>query len=590
MAIPTLPDILERRAVDRPRDRAYTFLEDGEREREMLTWLDLHASSMNLAAAFAEIVPPGSRVLLLFPPGLSFLSAFLASVRAGTIAVLSYPPTGGTGDRIVARLRGIAADAGFSLVVAPAVIHAKRRELTALLPELTDAPWMNSDEVARAASGFAGNRRTTTSDIALLQYTSGSTSRPRGVMVSQANLLHNLASSATLAGHNQDSVGVTWLPVNHDMGLIEGVLQPLFSGFPVWLMSPAAFLQRPARWLQAISRFRATHSGGPDFAYELCARRIPDREREAIDLSSWRTAFNGSEPVRNGTLEAFQRAFGECGFRWEAFRPAYGLAESTLLVTSGGAGEEPHLFRADSDALRNGAVEPALPGRPAVTLVSCGKPADGITVAIVDPERLTRCSHGRTGEIWISGDSVAAGYWRRGTATDLTFRARMQPGGDGPFLRTGDLGFVRGGHLFVTGRIKDLLIVRGLKHYPQDVELSVERADPGIRPHASAAFNLVREQASIAVAAELEPRLTRRSHAMRDFPAIANAIAQAVSAAHGFVPAVIALVEPGSLPRTTSGKIERYRCHDVLENPSAVLHLWTPDAIAAPPYQRRAAS
>ena len=586
MAIETLPEIVERRAAERPHDRAYTFLEDGERERESLTWLGLHRSSTNRAASFAARVARGSRILLLFPPGLSFLPAFLASVRAGTIAVLSYPPSGARVDRIVARLRGIAADARFSLVVAPATVYARRTALAALLPELADVPWMNSDDERAWAAEDCGVRFSI-GDVALLQYTSGSTSQPRGVMVSQANLLHNLASSAALAGHREDSIGVTWLPVNHDMGLIEGVLQPLFSGFPAWMMSPAAFLQRPARWLQAISRLRATHSGGPDFAYELCVRRISGSDRNAIDLSSWRTAFNGSEPVRTSTMEAFQRAFGECGFRWEAFRPAYGLAESTLLVSSNAADEAPHIFRADAESLRNGIAEPARAGRPSATLVSCGSPG-GTNVTIVNPRDLARCANGRIGEIWISGDSVAAGYWNRKGDTEATFQARIEGSGEGPFLRTGDLGFLRGGHLFVAGRIKDLLIVRGLKHYPQDVELSVERTHVAIKPHATAAFNVADER-SIAVVAELEPRGIR-GFGPDEFAAIAGGVAHGIAAAHGFIPAVIALVEAGTLPRTTSGKIERYRCAEVLNDSSAILHLWTSDAASAPACPRRAAS
>ncbi len=585
----TLPEIVEGRAVDRPQDRACTFLEDGEREGETLTWSALGTASRNLAAAVADAAGPGSRVLLLFPPGVQFLPAFLGSLQARTIAVLSYAPVGGKVDRAIARLRGIAADAGFSLVVAPASVIARRATLTALLPDLAGVPWLNSDDIARGALPFNGSRNPH-SDIALLQYTSGSTSRPRGVMVTHGNLLHNLGSSAHLAEHRQDSVGVTWLPVNHDMGLIEGVLQPLFSGFPVWMMSPAAFLQRPVRWLQAVSRFRATHSGGPDFAYALCVRRIPESDRAAMDLGSWRTAFNGSEPVRSCTMEAFQRAFGECGFRWETFRPAYGLAESTLLVTSSAADEEPHIFRADTDSLRSGVAEPALPGRQSVTLVSCGRSPHGTTVSIVDPQQHTRCGPGRVGEIWVSGESVGAGYWKRDVETTATFRARMHGDDNGTFLRTGDLGFLRGGHLFVTGRIKDLLIVRGVKHYPQDVEITIERADSAIRPHGAAAFNVRDEDGSIAVVAEIEPRAARSLDSPSDLPRVAAAIAQAVSAAHGFVPATIALVEAGTLPRTTSGKVERYRCPDLLDRSSAVLHKWTPEAINAPAYRRRVAS
>lgn len=596
MKMKSLPEIVQDRASATPDARAYTFLEDGERDGDALTWSTLAIRSRNLAAAIARSARPRSRVLLLFPPGLEFVPAFFGSLRARTIAVLAYPPAGTRADRVIARLRGVAADAAFSLVVAPGAVFAKRDAVAAFVPELADVPWLNSDEAASCAGPIDAGTADVT-DVALLQYTSGSTSKPRGVMVTHGNLLHNLASSARLANHGAGSVAVTWLPVNHDMGLIDGVLQPAFSGFPVAIMSPAAFLQRPARWLQAISRLRATHSGGPDFAYGLCAARVGRDDRAALDLSTWRTAFNGSEPVRYATMEAFQRAFGECGFRWEAFRPAYGLAESTLLVTSSGADEDPHLFHADGEALRSGIAESAAAGRASVTLVSCGSSPDGTTVAIVDPVRLTRCAAGRVGEIWVHGDSVAAGYWQSENAqaglkacatyasdtaatfasvTAETFEARIADGDDRQFLRTGDLGFIRGGHLFVTGRIKDLLIVRGVKHYPQDVELTVEHAHPSIRPHGSAAFTYQQHgQPSVAIVAEIGRRADKSAWSRAELPAIADAVAQAVCAAHGFVPGTIALVEAGALPRTTSGKAERYRCTPLLDDHAFLLHRWS---------------
>ena len=314
-------------------------------------------------------------------------------------------------------------------------------------------------------------------------------------MVTHGNLLHNLGASAALAGHDRDSIGVSWLPVNHDMGLIDGVLQPAFTGFPVWLMAPASFLQRPSRWLLAISRLRATHSGAPNFAYDLCTRRVDESERASLDLSTWDIAYNGSEPVRAGTLDAFHRAFAPCGFRWESFRPAYGLAESTLLVASGQAGEDPICFRADAALLAKGRAARCGDAAHAVSLIACGQPAPDLRIEIVDPIKRTRAASGEIGEIWVAGPSVASGYWYRPAESAATFAARLvgsaDSNNDGPFLRTGDLGVIRQHQLFVTGRLKDVLIVRGLKHYPQDVELTAERAHPALRGGGCAAIPLV---------------------------------------------------------------------------------------------------
>ena len=591
MTIRNLGEILDQRAAANPNARAYTFLDDGEREGKVLTWSDVATRADRLATAIGEFAVPRSRVLLLFPPGVDFVPAFFGSLRARTMAVLAYPLAGTRADRVIARLRGVAADAAFSLVVAPDAVFTRRETIAALVPELAGIPWLNSDHTedgARVIDAGTGG----VSDIVLLQYTSGSTSKPRGVMVTHGNLLHNLASSAALARHAADARAVTWLPVNHDMGLIDGILQPAFSGFPVWIMSPAAFLQRPSRWLHAISRLRATHSGGPDFAYGLCAARVRREDRIALDLSTWRTAFNGSEPVRYATMEAFQRAFGECGFRWEAFRPAYGLAESTLLVTSSGVDEDAHVFHADQEALRSGIAEPAAAGRQSAALVSCGSSAQGTAVAIVDPIRLQRCATGRVGEIWVHGASVAAGYWQSEAATTATFEARLADEvNDRRFLRTGDLGFMRGGHLFVTGRLKDLLIVRGVKHYPQDVEITVEHAHASIRPHGTAAFTHQRDgQPSVAILAEVARRPDNTPWPQSELSAMAVAVAQAVCAAHGFVPGTIALVEAGAIPRTTSGKVERYRGPRLLEDEAVLLYRWTSASARVDDGRRRAAS
>src|SRR5207237_3478167 len=313
-------------------------------------------------------------------------------------------------------------------------------------------------------------------DVAFLQYTSGSTAEPRGVMVTHANLLHNLSDAQALAAHGAHSVSVSWLPVIHDMGLIQGVLQPAFSGFPAWLMSPAAFLQRPARWLHAISRTGATISGGPNFAYELSVRRISVQERIGLELGTWQLAFNGAEPIRQSTLDAFCEAFGPCGFAPGAFRPSYGLAEATLLVSTG-----------------RGAT------------VACGSPAAGTDVRIVDPHTEHECAPGTPVELCIAGPGAAAGYWNQPEATRATFGARIPGDNAGPFLRSGDIGVIADDGLHVTGRMKDVLIVRGIKHFPQDIEGTVERASPWLRAGCCAAFAVPGADGDdVAIAAELD--------------------------------------------------------------------------------------
>jgi acyl-CoA synthetase (AMP-forming)/AMP-acid ligase II len=523
----------------------------------------------------------------MLPPSLEFVPAFFGVLCAGAVAVPTYPPSGGRNDRTLARLRGMATDSGVSLVLAPIAVRERTEALGMLPPELGRVDWIAPGDVPDAAAMDWRDPGCADGDLALLQYTSGSTSSPRGVMVSHGNLLHNLAHSARLAGHDHESIAVSWLPVNHDMGLIDGILQPAYSGFPVYTMAPAAFLQRPARWLQAISRYRATHSGGPNFAYDLCARRVIDDDRRALDLGSWRIAFNGSEPVRQATLASFHRAFAGCGFRWEAFRPAYGLAESTLLVTSSGHGDPGEPWEVSATALARG--EAIAGGRDAIPLVPSGT-LDGVSrVLVVDPFTRREVSGGRIGEIWVAGASVALGYWEQPDETLATFGARLADTHDGPFLRTGDLGFVRDDRLFITGRLKDVLIVRGLKHYPQDLELTAERAHPALRPGGCAAFQLSEpsEGASIAILGEIDPRRDAAPGTSDALPGtILTAIRQSIAETHHVTLAAVALVPAGHLPKTTSGKLKRYLCRDAYTSGAlAVLDEWT----AAPRLFERAA-
>ncbi len=578
-------EILTAHARHDPAALAYTFLASGEQEDARLTRGDLERRSRAIAAAVADrVARRRSRVLLLFPPGLDFVEAFFGCLGAGAVAVPAYPPStrsagsgNGRTDRAAGRLRGMIADAGVSLVVAPASLLAKRAALEERVPELHGIEWMAASDVSGSGEGrdWVPAAR---DDVALLQYTSGSTASPRGVMVTHGNLLDNLQSGTRMGACDADSVGVSWLPVNHDMGLIGGVLQPAFSGFPVWLMAPSAFLQRPVRWLQAISRLRATHSAAPDFAYGLCARRVTDADRQALDLSTWRVAYNGSEPVRRSTLEAFQRTFGECGFRWEAWRPAYGLAESTLLVATGARESEPEMLDLDRVAVHKSRVSRAVSTADRMTVVSCGSVASGTSVAIVDPVRRTRCATDEIGEIWVASNSVARGYWNRPEETAATFRAFIADTHEGPFLRTGDLGFLREGNLFVTGRLKDVLIVRGLKHHPPDLELTAEQSNPAVRPGCCAAFGLdTADDERIAMIVEVDEPADTTSSQRRIQEVIAD-VRREIAEVHHIRLSLVMAVPSGSLPRTTSGKLQRFLCrHAVMSGTLDVLGRWSAD-------------
>ena len=532
----SLVELLRFRAAAQPADCAYTFLEDGERPGASVTYAELERRARAIAACLQSRMRPGSRVLLLYPPGLDFVGAFFACLFANVVAVPAFPPGGGrsvsrSGSERLARLAAICADAEPSAVLTTS-------ETARRLSWAPDLEVIASDDIVDSGAAWRDpgvGRRT----IAFLQYTSGSTAIPKGVMVSHGNLLHNLAYTFHLAETDASTVSVSWLPVVHDMGLIEGILQPLYSGCPAYLMAPAAFLQRPARWLRAISRYRATRSGGPNFAYDLCVRRIAKTDRDTLDLSAWRAAYNGAEPVRRETLDAFARTFAGCGFRPSSFRPSFGLAESTLLVTSG-------------------RWHPARAARETPDTVSCGRPSFGTRILIVDPTSGQPVDSGETGEIWVAGPSVARGYWNRPEENAHTFGAHALDG-QGPFLRTGDLGFMRDGELYVTGRLKDVLIVRGVKHYPQDLERTVADQHQEFGAGAVAAFAIDRGTSGdfIGIAAEIDPR--RIDLDVAGSALIAD-VRAAVAEIHGVPLHAVLLVAVGAIARTTSGKLQRSAC------------------------------
>ena len=553
MSVQQTPETLLHRLRDhashRPDALAFSWLNDAGAQTETLTYVQLARRVDAIAAHLREVTSPGDRALLLYGPGLEFVSAFVGCLAAGVIAVPAYPPRN---RRHHARLDAIVHDAEPQVVLVGDVGSAKVDEWLGTLP-LTLRRIDTIDIVPADAIPGSGVLPVG-SDLALLQYTSGSTSTPKGVMVTHANIVHNSECIRTSVHTGAHSVGVCWLPSFHDMGLIDGVLQPLYTGFPAHLMAPSTFIQRPATWLEAITRYGGTHCGGPNFAYEACLMGVTDAQKATLDLRAWETAYNGAEPVRRETQDTFAAAFAQCGFHPRQFHPCYGLAESTLLVTMPHVTGDPVYFAADADALEQHEVRPAAdPSSPQTRyLVGCGTPVDGLQVAIVDPETRER-RDGRVGEIWVAGPSVAAGYWRRADATIETFQA-MTAEGDGPFMRTGDLGLLHDGELFVTGRIKDLVIIRGRNHYPQDIEATASASHPSLARGLASCFSIDVDDEERLVLVQEVPRTQARSMSPDD---VLQAMRAAIVDAHEIDPWDIVLVPALSLPKTSSGKLQR---------------------------------
>ena len=557
----TWVDILQFLAAERPDAKAFGYLRDGEGDEERVCYGELDRRARSIAAMLQRLGAEGERVLLLYPPGIEFIPAFLGCLYAGAVAVPAYPPDPMRLARSLPRLQAIAADAQTRTVLTTAMVHGLAGALFDIAPEFGTMHWLATDTLADAATDWRRPAVETTT-LALLQYTSGSTGTPKGVMLSHAQLLHNSRCIQQGFGHDEQSSGVTWLPLYHDMGLIGGVLQPLYAGGPCTLLSPLDFLKKPLRWLQAMTRFRATTSGGPNFAYELCARKITAAERATLDLSRWRIAPVGAEPVRRETLERFVETFRSCGFRREALFPCYGLAESTLFVSGGQFGTDAVTLLANGDALAQGRFQEEQAGSPMGREVqSCGRIVPTMEVVIAHPESLTRCEDGRVGEIWVAGASVALGYWNRTQETKEVFAAYLADNHRGPFLRTGDLGFLRDGQLFVTGRRKDLIILHGRNLYPQDIEQTLERSHSAVRLGCTAAFSVERGgEERLAVAAEVQRRRGGSAAEGEELQPVIAAMVEAVAAEHEVVPYIVLLLPPGAIPKTSSGKIQRSAC------------------------------
>ncbi len=519
--------VLRDRADSTPDRHAFRFLGSRRGEVDNVTYEAL----LGRAAALARRldVSPGDRVLLLHPPGIGYIAAFFGCLLVGAIPVPAYPPRN---NRNLERLRAILDDAGAHVAIATDTLVARVGDA----PELAGLRWVTTDLADIAEPPPLSHR-----ELAFLQYTSGSTGSPKGVMVTHANLYANTAAIAERFGLHRESQGVIWLPPFHDMGLIGGILAPLATGFPCTLMAPTTFLVSPIRWLEAVSDERGTVAGGPDFAWALCARRINEEARAKLDLSSWTAAFTGAEPVRTATLDRFAEAFAVSKFPPRAWLPCYGLAEATLIVSGTPSMSGVVTRNVSAEGLARFVAEPG-----DQTIVSCGPAALDSAITIVDEQGNVQPDE-HIGEIVVRGPGIASGYWGMPDVSLATFGTP-----DDHFLKTGDLGFLSGGQLYITGRKKDLIVLRGRNLYPQDVEIVAEAAHPDLRAGGSAAFGVELDgEERLVIAMEVEAR--RSPDAAEVSEAVKLAVVDAMDAAIHEV----LLLPAGTLPRTSSGKVRR---------------------------------
>jgi acyl-CoA synthetase (AMP-forming)/AMP-acid ligase II len=552
----TLVDLLSYRTQNQSEQQAYIFLKNGEIEAQKLSYGELHLKAQAIATSLQSLNVYGERALLLYQPGLDFIAGFLGCLYAGVIAVPAYPPRK---NQNLSRLQAIAQDAQAQIILtSTSLLNSLQASSLQEGLDISKLHWLATDELSSDLAEAWQPPQLDSNNIAFLQYTSGSTGNPKGVIVSHGNLLANLEVIHKLFGHTPNSQGLIWLPPYHDMGLIGGILQPLYGGFPVALMASADFLQKPMRWLQAISRYKATTSGGPNFAYDLCIRKATPEHLENLDLSSWEVAFTGAEPVRAETMEKFAATFAPCGFRKEAFYPCYGMAETTLIVSGGHKTALPITCNIEATALeQNQVVKVKEFTADTRTIIGCGQSPADQKVIIVNPETLLPCDPEQIGEIWVAGPSVAQGYWNNPEQTEKTFHAYLADTGKGPFLRTGDLGFLQDGELFITGRLKDVIIIRGQNHYPQDIELTVENSHPSLRLGCGAAFAIdFKGSERLVIVHEVERSYLRKFNVQE----VVDSIRQAVVSQHGLQVFATSLIKPGSIPKTSSGKIRRQAC------------------------------
>ena len=572
-SIQTFVDLIEHRAAENSGRTAFIFLPNGETEKFEITYGEIARKARKIGGYLQKMNAFEERVLLLYPSGIEFICAFLGCLYAGAIAVPAYPPRR---NRHFERINSIIENSESKFILSDKIIKKRTTAVSEDSEFLSGLNWIDEQNITDEFENLWQYPNITEQNTAFLQYTSGSTGSPKGVIVSHENLLHNESLIKDAFRQDENSVIVSWLPLYHDMGLIGSVLQTLFSGAKCVLMSPASFLQHPFRWLKAISDYRATTSGAPNFAYDLCVNRIAPDELEKLDLSSWTTAFNGAEPVNPATIEKFSRHFASAGFKKESFAPCYGLAEATLFV-SGNTGGQKDSFVENFNAPeleKNIAVFSEVESEQTRALVGCGKVFGNQEIAIVSPENNERLGTNEIGEIWISGKSVAGGYWKNSEATNEIFNAKINEDDNKNYLRTGDLGFLSDGNLFVTGRLKDLIIIRGRNYYPQDIESTVYQSHKMLYHGNGAAFSVTdaNESEKLVIVQEAD------SHFSGDWETVIDEISKAVSLTHDLQPSAICLVKRLQIPKTSSGKIQRNLCREkYLNGEFNVIAEWKPE-------------
>ncbi|MGF1478090.1 MAG: fatty acyl-AMP ligase [Cyanophyceae cyanobacterium] len=566
----TLVELLRGRARHQSERHAYTFLIDGKKASAPLTYGELDRQARAIAAHLQQHQAQGERALLLYPQGLEMVAAFCGCLYTGAIAIPVPPPESGRLKRTLPRLRSIVKDAQATFALTTGRILSLVENVRDEFPEFDQMRWLDTEQLDLTLAEQWQEPPLDKDTLAYLQYTSGSTSTPKGVMLSHFNLMHHAAYLQKACGYEPESVTTCWMPYFHDYGLVEGIMVPLYNGTPCYLMSPFSFIKRPVQWLRNITHFGVTHSQAPNFAYDQCVRRVKPKQLAELNLSGWQAAGNAAEPINPKVMEQFVETFAPCGFSWSAFAPAYGLAEFTLLVSSKPKGQTPVLLNVDAAAIERDKIV-SVSAEEGRTIAGCGHLVGNTQVAIVHPDSHRRCAEDEVGEIWVSDPSVTQGYWQRPEETARTFQAMIKDTGEGPFLRTGDLGFLKDGELFITGRIKDLIIIRGTNHYPQDIEWTVQNLHSALRPDYGAAFSIQdRGAEQLVVVQEVE----RRAENIEADQLIAD-IRQEIAEQHELQVYAVVLAKPGNILKTASGKIQRRACrHNFLTGQLTAIADW----------------
>lgn len=580
-----LVELFQTRCEQHPDNTLYYFSNTGlVQDNVVYTYLAFENKVKSIAALIQENTTPGDRVLLIFEPGIEYILTFWACLYAGVLAVPAYPPTN---KNTVEKLQAIIENAQPKIILSnksiiqninrlgllksmssnvllSKLITTFAHDMSELLQwDFKQFLWIDINQAETIPSSQWQAGLIHSDDIAFLQYTSGSTAMPKGVMVTHRNLLANLELVYRTIGRVSEDKMVSWLPPYHDMGLIGSILFPVYCQIPIMIMSPLSFLRNPSLWLKAISDFRGTISGGPNFAYALCVKKIniTESEKKELDLSQWRVAYNGSEPINHKIIMAFSEKFSAFGFKETAHQPIYGLAEATVYVSGGKTGPNITSIIVDKDELQLNKIiicdEKNINSK---VLVSCGQPM--LPLKIISRTSPQECQDGEIGEIWLSGECVTKGYWGNAGETEITYSGLLEGSIDNHYLKTGDLGFLLNGNLYVTGRIKDLIIIHGKNYYPQDIELVVEKSHPMIRLGCTAAFSITRDDSEVlAIVAEL-----KQAFSTMQYKEVIKKIYNDVFSYHGLAINTITFIPPKTLPKTTSGKLRRNDTRKMLVN------------------------